>query len=251
MQFCQLINPLACRKNLSMVKIQIDQATNTDYSRNTMTKLLHIDSSILGGNSVSRQLTAQFVASWKAGHPGTEVSYLDLAVDTPSHLSTESLGFRMPAGADLSDAQKRENAVSEALVLQFLAADVIVIGAPLYNFTIPTQLKAWIDRIAQVNRTFKYTEKGPVGLAGGKTVIVAIARGGMYSTSDAGNAMEHQESYLKVLFGFMGITDIRFVRAEGIAMGEAAKVAALAAASTEIKAQTTVAANQDKAAIAA
>lgn len=216
-----------------------------------MTKLLHVDSSILGGNSVSRQLTAGIVASWKAGHPGTVVSYLDLAVDTPSHLSAESLGFRMPASGDLSDAQKRENTVSEALVTQFLAADVIVIGAPLYNFTIPTQLKAWIDRIAQVNRTFKYTEKGPVGLAGGKTVIVAIARGGMYSTSDAGNAMEHQESYLKVLFGFFGITDVRFVRAEGIAMGEAAKVAALAAASTEIKAQTTVAANQDKATVAA
>ena len=154
-----------------------------------MTKLLHIDSSILGGNSVSRQLTAQIVASWRAGHPGTEVSYLDLAVDTPTHLSAESLGFRMPAGADLSDAQKRENAVSEALVAQLLASDVIVVGAPMYNFAVPTQLKAWIDRIAQVNRTFKYTDKGPVGLAGGKTVIVASTRGGAYSTSDACNAM--------------------------------------------------------------
>ena len=216
-----------------------------------MIKLLHVDSSILGGNSVTRQLTAQIVASWKASHPGTEVGYLDLAVDTPSHLSAESLGFRMPAGAALTDVQKRENAVSEALVSQFLAAEVIVIGAPLYNFTVPTQLKAWIYRIAQVNRTFKYTEKGPVGLAGGKTVIVAIARGGMYSASDSGNSMEHQESYLKVLFGFLGITDIRFVRAEGIAMGEAAKVAALAAAGVEIKVQTVVAANQDKAAVAA
>ncbi|MDB5964180.1 MAG: FMN-dependent NADH-azoreductase, partial [Polaromonas sp.] len=130
-----------------------------------MTKLLHIDSSILGGNSVSRQLTAQIVDSWKVAHPGTEVSYLDLAVDTPSHLAAESLGFRMPAGADLSDVQKRENAVSEALVSQFLAADVVVVGAPMYNFTIPTQLKAWVDRVAQVNRTFKYTDKGPVGLA--------------------------------------------------------------------------------------
>ena len=89
-----------------------------------MTKLLHIDSSILGGNSVSRQLTAQIVASWRAANPGTEVSYLDLAVNTPSHLSTESLGFRMPADATLSDVQKRENAVSEALMSQFLAADL-------------------------------------------------------------------------------------------------------------------------------
>jgi FMN-dependent NADH-azoreductase len=216
-----------------------------------MTKLLHIDSSILGGNSVSRQLTAQIVDSWKAAHPGTEVSYLDLAVNTPSHLSAESLGFRMPADADLSDVQKRENAVSETLVSQCLAADVVVVGAPMYNFTIPTQLKAWIDRIAQVNRTFKYTEKGPVGLAGGKTVIVASARGGAYSTSDAGNAMEHQESYLKTVFGFFGITDVRLVRAEGLAMGEAAKAAAIAAAQSDIAAHSRVAANQPAAAIAA
>jgi FMN-dependent NADH-azoreductase len=215
-----------------------------------MSKLLHIDSSILGGNSVSRQLTAQIVASWRASHPATEVSYLDLAVDTPSHLSAESLGFRMPADATLSDVQKRENAVSEALVSQFLAADVIVVGAPMYNFTIPTQLKAWLDRVAQVNRTFKYTDKGPVGLAGGKTVIVASTRGGAYSTSDAGNAMEHQESFLRTIFGFMGVTDVRIVRAEGLAMGDAAKAAALAAAALDIKAHQ-AAANEAKAALAA
>ncbi|MFC5523066.1 FMN-dependent NADH-azoreductase [Polaromonas jejuensis] len=216
-----------------------------------MNKLLHIDSSILGGNSVSRQLTAQIVASWRAAKPDTEISYLDLAADTPSHLSAESLGFRAPAGAELSEEQKRENAISEALVSQFMASDVIVVGAPLYNFAIPSQLKAWIDRVAQVGRTFKYTEKGPVGLAGGKTVIVASTRGGVYSTSDAGNAMEHQESYLKTVFGFFGITDVRFVRAEGLAMGEAAKTAALAAAEVEITAQTQTAANQPQAALAA
>jgi FMN-dependent NADH-azoreductase len=216
-----------------------------------MTQLLHIDASILGGNSVSRQLTAQIVASWRAANPATEVSYLDLAVDTPSHLSAESLGFRLPAGAELSDVQQRENAVSEALVSQFLAADVVVIGAPLYNFSIPTQLKAWIDRVAQVGRTFKYTEKGPVGLAGGKTVIVASTRGGVYSTSDAGNAMEHQESFLKTVFGFLGVTDVRFVRAEGLAMGEAAKAAALAAAQADTVAHTQSAANQPEAALAA
>ena len=217
-----------------------------------MSKLLHIDSSILGGNSVSRQLTAQIVASWRAAHPATEVSYLDLAVDTPSHLSAESLGFRMPAGAEpLSDAQQRENAISEALVAQFLAANVVGLGAPLYNFAIPTQLKSWIDRIAQVGRTFTYTDKGPVGLAGGKTVIIASARGGVYSTSDAGNAMEHQESYLKTVLGFLGVTDVRFVRAEGLAMGEAAKTAALAAAELDIMAQTKTAANQAQATLAA
>jgi FMN-dependent NADH-azoreductase len=200
-------------------------------------KILHIDSSILGSNSVTRALTAQIATQWQASHPGSSTEYLDLAVHTPSHLSAESLGFRLPpTDTALSDAQRAENAVSEQLVLQFLAADVVVIGAPLYNFTIPTQLKAWIDRICQAGRTFSYTATGPVGLAGGKTVIVALGRGGVYSASEGGRAMEHQESYLSVVFGFLGITDVRFVRAEGVAMGPDAKAAALASASTEIAA---------------
>lgn len=213
-----------------------------------MTRLLHIDSSILGGNSASRQLTAQIVTAWRAAHPATEVDYLDLTVDAPAHFSTDAMGFRLPPNsAALTEAQQRENALSEALVLQFLAADVVVIGAPLYNFSVPSQLKAWIDRVAQVGRTFKYTEKGPVGLAGGKTVFIASTRGGIYSTTEAGNAREHQESYLKTVFGFFGVTDVRIVRAEGLALGEAAKAAALAAAQVEILAQTHVAANQPQA----
>jgi FMN-dependent NADH-azoreductase len=215
-------------------------------------KLLHIDSSILAANSVSRQLTAQIVAQWQVSHPGTTVDYLDLATAAPSHLSVDSLGFRMPPGAaELSDLQQRENAISEALVSQFLAADVIVIGAPLYNFSVPSQLKAWIDRVAQVGRTFKYTEKGPVGLAGGKTVVVASTRGGVYSTSEGGRAMEHQESYLQTVFGFFGITDVRFVRAEGIAMGDAAKAQALASAEVDIRTVALPAANDASAVKAA
>jgi len=214
-------------------------------------KVLHIDSSILSDNSVSRQLTRTIVAEWQAQHPGTTVDYLDLAAEAPSHLSAESLGFRLPATATLTDAQRRENAVSEALVSQFLAADVIVVGAPLYNFSIPSQLKAWIDRVAQVGRTFKYTETGPVGLAGGETVIVASTRGGVYSTSEGGRAMEHQESYLQTVFGFFGITDVRYVRAEGVAMGDAKKAEALDSATLQLKAATRKAANQDQAAIAA
>ena len=215
-------------------------------------KLLHIDSSILAANSVSRQLTAQIVAKWQVSHPGTTVDYLDLATSAPSHLSADSLGFRMPPGAaELSDVQKSENAISEALVRQFLAADVIVVGAPLYNFSIPSQLKAWIDRVAQVGRTFKYTEKGPQGLAGGKTVIVASTRGGVYSTSEGGRAMEHQESYLQTVFGFFGITDVRFVRAEGLAMGDAAKTQALASAELAIRAVALTAANEASAVQAA
>ena len=193
-------------------------------------KLLHIDSSILAAQSASRALTAHAVAQWQGAHPATTVEYLDLSISAPSHLSADSLGFRMPADAALSDVQRQENAVSEALVNQFLAADVVVVGAPLYNFSVPSQLKAWIDRIAQPGRTFKYTETGPQGLAGGKTVIVVSTRGGMYSTSDLGRAMEHQESYLQTVFGFLGITDVRFVRAEGLAMGDDAKNHALAQA---------------------
>ncbi|OOG54249.1 FMN-dependent NADH-azoreductase [Polaromonas sp. C04] len=214
-------------------------------------KLLHIDSSVLGGNSVSRQLTAEIVADWRKAHPHTTVEYLDLAVDTPNHFSADALGIKVGVQAQPTEAQRRENEVSERLVTQFLAADVIVVGAPLYNFSVPSQLKAWIDRIAQAGRTFTYTEKGPVGLATGKTVIVASSRGGVYSTSEGGRAMEHQESYLQTVFGFFGITDVRFVRAEGVAMGEAQKSAALAAAGLDIKALIADAANQPQAAIAA
>ena len=213
-------------------------------------QLLHVDSAITGDQSVSRQLTARTVAAWQAAHPGTTVQYLDLAQQAPSHLSAQSLGFRTGQAA-ATEVERNENALSEALVSQFLASDVIVIGAPLYNFSIPSQLKAWIDRLAQAGRTFKYTDKGPVGLAGGKTVIVASTRGGVYSTSEGGQAMEHQESYLKVVFGFFGITDVRFVRAEGVAMGPDAKATALANADRDVLAHTAIAANQGQVAQAA
>jgi FMN-dependent NADH-azoreductase len=207
-------------------------------------KLLHIDSSILAANSTSRLLSAETVAAWRAAHPDTTVEYLDLAVDAPAHFSADSLGIKTGVQAQPTEAQKRENELSEKLVSQFLAADVVVIGTPFYNFSIPTQLKAWIDRLGQVGRTFKYTEKGPVGLAGGKTVIVASSRGGVYSTSEGGQAMEHQESYLKAVFGFFGITDVRIVRAEGVAMGDEAKASALASARADILVATGEAANQ-------
>ena len=213
-------------------------------------QLLHIDSAITGEQSVSRELTKRIVAAWTASHPNTMVQYLDVAAQAPAHFTADAMGFRTGQEA-ATDVQRAENAVSEALVSQFLAADVIVIGAPLYNFTIPSQLKAWVDRIAQIGRTFKYTDKGPVGLAGGKTVIVASSRGGMYSTSEGGQAMEHQESYLKVVFGFFGITDVHFVRAEGVGMGPDAKALAFASADKDIQAQTAVAANQPQVAQAA
>lgn len=215
-------------------------------------KLLHIDSSALGGQSVSRELTRRTVAQWQAAHPGTVVEYLDLAADAPTHLDMDSLGFRLGLDdARLTEVQKRENAISEKLVSQFLAADVVVVGAPMYNFSIPSQLKAWIDRIAQAGRTFRYTEQGAQGLAGGKTVIVASSRGGVYSPNPALASLDHQESYLETVFGFMGVTDVRFVRAEGVALGEAAKAQALEAADVQIKAGAGVAANEGAATLAA
>ncbi len=215
-------------------------------------RLLHIDSSALGANSVSRQLTERIVAQWRAAHPDLVVEYLDLAQDAPTHLSLESLGFRSgPDAQGQTEVQRRENAISEKLVSQFVAADVVVVGAPMYNFSIPSQLKAWIDRVAQVGRTFKYTETGPQGLAGGKTVIVASTRGGVYSTNPALAGLDHQESYLKTVFGFFGITDVQFVRAEGVAMGDAAKARALDAAVVTIESLETEAANQPEAALVA
>lgn len=215
-------------------------------------KLLHIDSSPLGTQSVSRQLTERVVAQWRTAHPGTVVERLDLAVEAPSHLNADSLGFRLGPNAEgLTDVQRRENEVSERLVSQFLAADVVVVGAPMYNFSVPTQLKAWIDRVAQAGRTFKYTDKGPVGLAAGKTVIVASSRGGAYSANAELSAMlDHQESYLKAVFGFFGVTDIRFVRAEGVAMGDSARAKALSDAEVAIKAAAGSAANDYGVAVA-
>ena len=215
-------------------------------------KLLHIDSSALGANSVSRELTRNITAQWLATHPVSQVAYPDLALDAPNHLNIDSLGFRTAPGTPgQTEVQKRENEISERLVSQFLEADVVVIGAPMYNFSDPSQLKSWIERVAQAGRTFTHTEKGPKGLAGGKTVIVASTRGGVYSTNPALAGLDHQESYLRTVFGFFGVTDIRFVRAEGVAMGPDARDQALKTAVTAIKAPALTAANADRAAIAA
>ena len=197
-------------------------------------KLLHIDSSVLAEHSVSRQLTARIVTEWQATHPGTAVEYLDLAQDTPATLSGAELAARMTPADSRSAEQTAAAARTEAFLQQFLAADVIVVGAPMYNFSIPSQLKNWIDCIAQAGRTFKYTETGPVGLAGNKTVIVASTRGGVYSTSEALRTLDHQESYLRTVLGFMGIDNVRIVRAEGVNQGADRRSQALAAAEADI-----------------
>lgn len=195
-------------------------------------KLLHVDSSILGPASVSRQLSAAIVAAQKAAHPGLAIKRLDLATDPIGHLTGQHLAAAQGAAPETPALASDLAAGGDALET-FLAADVIVIGAPMYNFGIPSQLKAWIDRLAVAGRTFRYTENGPEGLAGGKRVIVASSRGGFYAGTAMG-ALDHQEAYLRGVFGFLGITDVTFVRAEGIALGQTQRDHAIAAAQTEI-----------------
>ena len=202
-------------------------------------KLLHIDSSILGDNSVSRQLSGKVVKAWQAAEPGVEVTYRDLASEGITHFSGITLGA-LGTTAELRDAvQKHEADLSASTLAEFLAADAVVIAAPMYNFTIPTQLKAWIDRIAVAGQTFRYTEAGPQGLCGNKKVIVVSTAGGLHVGQPTGVG---HEDYLKVLLGFFGITDIEFVRAHGLAYGDEARSKALNDANALISEQLFVAA---------
>ncbi|MDE1146868.1 MAG: NAD(P)H-dependent oxidoreductase [Azospirillaceae bacterium] len=201
-----------------------------------MTKLLHIDSSPLGQASVSRQLTAAVVQAWSQANPAGEVVYRDVAAAAPAHLDGELLQVaKFGADQDLTPAQQAERALVDTLVNELLSADVVVIGAPMYNFSVPSQLKSYLDRLAQPGRTFRYTETGPQGLAGGRRVIVVSTRGGKYSGTPYEAALDHQEAYLKAFLGFIGLTDVTIVRAEGVALGVEAKDAALAAATAEAK----------------
>jgi FMN-dependent NADH-azoreductase len=179
-------------------------------------KLLHIDSSILGDNSISRKLTQTAANQWRQVYPDIDIIYRDLAAQAPNHLSAEVLNAGFVQPEQRSALQRDEVALGEALLEEFIASDVVVIGAPMYNFTIPSQLKAWLDRVLVKGRTFKYTESGPAGLAGGKRVVIVSSRGGIYSAGSPAQAMDHQESYLKAALGFIGITDIAVIRAEGV-----------------------------------
>lgn len=168
-------------------------------------KLLHLDSSILGEASASRELCDAIVARLRTAHPGLEVTHRDLAASPVPHLT----------GASLARAKADEAALADALMAEFLAADVVVLGAPMYNFGIPSQLKAWIDRVAVAGKTFRYTENGPQGLATGKKVIVAGTYGGFHAADGGSNFIE---PYLRFVFGFMGVTDVEFVTAEGLSV---------------------------------
>nr|WP_294847977.1 FMN-dependent NADH-azoreductase [uncultured Sphingomonas sp.] len=174
--------------------------------------ILHVDSSITGDNSVSRQLTAATVKQLLKGRPDARVIHRDLVASPLSHLTLGGSG-------------------DEDVLDEFLEADTIVVGAPMYNFTIPSQLKAWVDRIAVNGKTFRYTEHGPEGLAGNKRVIVVVSRGGVYEPS---HAWEHVESYMRILFNFVGI-EPEFVRAEGVNISPDHREQSIAAAHGEVE----------------
>ncbi|MBR1177176.1 NAD(P)H-dependent oxidoreductase [Bradyrhizobium sp. KB893862 SZCCT0404] len=198
-------------------------------------KLLHLDSSILGDNSVSRVLSSEIVARQVALHPGIQVTYRDLTADPALHLS----GAHMAAwqGAPVQDealANDLKNGTD--YLAELFDADIIVIGAPMYNFSIPSQLKAWIDRVVISGRTFKYSETGVLEtlLPASKKIIIASTRGNAYQAGTPQAALEHHESYLKSVFAFLGLKDVTIVRAEGLAFGPDAKNAAISKARSEI-----------------
>ena len=193
-------------------------------------KLLHIDSSLLGEGSASRQLTRSVVGRFRRNHPGLEVISRDLDAAPLPHLTGADLAAsRQPANSpvEATSAGARTNA---AVLQEFLDADIVVVGAPMYNFGVPSVLKAWIDRISIAGVTFRYTEKGPEGLAGGKHVVIASTRGGLYAEGSPSAALDFQEAYLRAVFAFLGVSEVEVVRAEGLALGPEKRQAALEAA---------------------
>ena len=195
-------------------------------------KLLHVDASILGQQSVSRQLSTAIVRRLRETHPDIEVRYSDLGAEPIGHLTGAHLAAAQGAPPE-SPALREDLARGSRALEDFLWADLIVIGAPMYNFSIASQLKAWIDRVAVAGKTFRYTQSGPEGLAGGKKVIVASSRGGFYGPDSPAASLDHQESYLRGIFGFLGVTDLRFLRAEGLNISAEQRQAAIAAATAE------------------
>lgn len=186
-------------------------------------KLLHIDSAITGDASVTRQMTAAIVDRIRTFAPQAEVTHRDLVTDPLPHIELHTLPGDGTHGA----------VQSAAILDEFMAADTVVIGAPMYNWTIPTQLKAWVDRIVSAGTTFRYTAEGPVGLAGGKRVIIAVSRGGFYGAESPIAAMEHVEAYLNQVFNVIGIQP-EFVIAEGVSVSPDIRETAIASANDTI-----------------
>jgi FMN-dependent NADH-azoreductase len=200
-----------------------------------MAKILHINSSVRSTGSLSRQLGAEFVAKLQAADASTTVVTRDLAANPVPHLNELVMGAYFTPAEQRNAEQAHAIKTSDTLVDELLAADTIVIGAPMYNFSVTSGLKAWIDAIARAGRTFQYGANGPEGLATGKKVYVFIASGGVYSQGPA-SGYDHLTTYLRSVLGFLGMTDVTFIVAEGVAMGEEAVTAAVAKSRTQIEA---------------
>jgi FMN-dependent NADH-azoreductase len=197
----------------------------------TMSHLLVINSSAAGRDSVSRVLVADAVSKLLEADPAVHVTHRDLGENPPPHLISQTLnGVRGTATTDIEFAARR---LSDEFIGELKAADTIVIGAPMYNFSVPTTLRAWFDHVLRAGVTFKYVDGAVRGLLGGKRVIVIESRGGMYSEGPA-QAIDFQEPYLRHLLGFIGITDVTFVRAEKIGYGPDARTAAIEDAKAQI-----------------
>jgi len=194
-------------------------------------KLLHIDSSVLGPHSVSRQVSAAIVDRLQKATPDLNVTYRDLTATPLAHLSGSHLAAAQGAVPE-AVALQQDLAAGQTVLEEFLAADIVVIGAPMYNFTIPSQLKAWIDRILVAGKTFKYSAQGVEGLAGNKRVIIAISRGGFYGAGTPSAAAEHLETYLHSVFSFIGIANPEIIVAEGVQVGPEHREKALESALT-------------------
>jgi len=186
-----------------------------------MSKLLYLNSSVRNTGSVSRLLSSEFVTKWKAANPTASVIERDLASHPVPHLTEQMMGAYFTPADQRSDEQISTVKLSDDLVAELLAADMIVIGAPMYNFSVSSTLKAWIDHVARAGLTFTYGANGPEGLVTGKKVVIFTSRGGVYSTGPA-KAMDFHETYLRAALGFLGLSEITFVHSEGLAMGDEA-----------------------------
>lgn len=197
-----------------------------------MAQVLVIESSVRGADSASRQLTAQFIREWREAHPDDSIRIRDLTQEPVPHLDAALLGGWMKAADQQEPAEQEALVRSERLTGELLAADVLVLAAPMYNFAIPSSLKAWLDHVLRAGVTFRYTANGPEGLLKGKRAVVLTARGGIY----AGSQLDQQEPYLRQVLGFIGITQVDFVHAEGLNMGAETAQLGLEQARTRIAA---------------
>lgn len=180
-----------------------------------MSNVLIIESSARQQDSFSRELTQQFISHWKTLHPADRLTIRDVAVNPVPHLDADLLGGWMKPEAQRNAAEQASLQRSNELTDELLAADVLVLAAPMYNFAIPSTLKAWLDHVLRAGLTFKYTDTGPQGLLTGKKAYVLTARGGIY----AGSTADHQEPYLRQVLAFVGIHDVTFIHAEGMNLG--------------------------------